>query len=195
MSSNGKPPNPRAFFISPDQSLGLGETPCQDSCRRTIKFISAVACVLTVKFTCATNLLRSALGNLALKFRHALSFAWSESLFASFGWESIHFNKFSIFYLLKKKIVVLTVLTNSNDHTVIFDEPIEKFEFIWLISCSFYNSWHNLKERGEIGIIDDQNTADVNVILPGNYTIKSIGKRLQDIFEKKGKKRHSETGR
>ena len=74
-------------------------------------------------------------------------------------------------------MVVLNVLTNSNDHTVYFDEPIEKFEFIRLTSCSFYNSWFNLKERGEIAIYDDKNVASVKRIYPGNYSIDTLGKK------------------
>ena len=64
--------------------------------------MSAVACVLSVKSTRATNLLRTAFGNLDLKFLHAFSFAWFEIFFAS-GLDFIHVNKFSIFYLLKIK--------------------------------------------------------------------------------------------
>ena len=81
-------------------------------------------------------------------------------------------------------MVVLTVLTNLNDHTVYFDEPIEKFEFIRLTSCSFYNSWFNLKERGEISIFDDKNVSAVNRIYPGNYTLYTIGKDIKKILEK-----------
>ena len=81
-------------------------------------------------------------------------------------------------------MVVLTVLTNSNDQTTFFDEPIEKFEFIRLISCSFHNSWHSLKERGEISIFDDKNVDAVNRIYPGNYTLHAIGKQIKKILEK-----------
>ena len=80
----------------------------------------------------------------------------------------------------------MTVLTNSNDHTVYFDEPIENFEFIRLTSCSFYNSWHNLKERGEIGIYDDKNNASVERIYPGNYSLDTLGKEIKNILEKEG---------
>ena len=83
MSSRGKPLIPRAFFISSDQSLELeSEALCQ-KLGSAFKRMSAVACVLSVKSTSATNLLRSALGNLDLKFLHAFSFAWFESFFAS----------------------------------------------------------------------------------------------------------------
>ena len=74
-------------------------------------------------------------------------------------------------------MVLLTVLTNSNDHTVVFYEPQEIFEFIRLIKCYLYNSWFNLKKKGEVTIFVDQNAAGVNVISPGNYTIKSMGKK------------------
>ena len=81
-------------------------------------------------------------------------------------------------------MVVLTVLTNSNDETIWFDKPIENFESIRLISCSFYNSWYNLKERGEIGIYDDQNVGSVKRIYPGNYSLYTIGKEIKKILEK-----------
>ena len=52
-------------------------------------------------------------------------------------------------------MTVLTIITNSNDHTVYFEKPLERgFEYIRLISCSLYNSWYNLKEKGEIGFVD-----------------------------------------
>lgn len=47
-------------------------------------------------------------------------------------------------------MVVLTVVIPQNGHTVYFDEPIPKTDYIRLISCSLFNSWHNLKETGEI---------------------------------------------
>ena len=66
------------------------------------------------------------------------------------------------------------------------DEPIEKIEYIRLISCSFYNSWHNLKERGEIGIFDDKNVGSVKRIYPGNYSLDTLGKKMKEIFDKEG---------
>ena len=83
-------------------------------------------------------------------------------------------------------MVVLTFLLNSNDQTIWLDQPIENFEFIRLISCSFYNSWTNLKERGEIGIYDDKNVSSVKRIYPGNFTISTLGKELKVILEKEG---------
>ena len=53
-------------------------------------------------------------------------------------------------------MTVLTIITNSNDHTVYFEKTLERgFEYIRLISCSLYNSWYNLKEKGEIGFVEN----------------------------------------
>ena len=43
-------------------------------------------------------------------------------------------------------MVLLTIVTNSNPHTLYFDHPIEKPSYIRLLSASLYNSWHNLKK-------------------------------------------------
>ena len=53
-------------------------------------------------------------------------------------------------------MVLLTIVTNSNPHTLYFDHPIEKPSYIRLLSTSLYNSCHNLKEEGFISI-DDPN--------------------------------------
>ena len=42
-------------------------------------------------------------------------------------------------------MVLLTIVTNSNPHTLYFDHPIEKPSYIRLLSASIYNSWNNLK--------------------------------------------------
>ena len=56
-------------------------------------------------------------------------------------------------------MTVLTIMTNSNDHTVYFKEPIKNFQFIKLVSCSFYNSWINLKENGIITSTENEDEA------------------------------------
>ena len=49
-------------------------------------------------------------------------------------------------------MTILTIIKNANDVIIYFENPLERgFEYIRLISCSFYNSWYNLKEKGEIG--------------------------------------------
>ena len=80
-------------------------------------------------------------------------------------------------------MVVLTVITNSNDHTVYFEKPLSRgSDCIRLISCSLYNSWYNLKEKGEIGFVDNKGITTTKSIPPGNYTLHSIGKKLREIF-------------
>ena len=81
-------------------------------------------------------------------------------------------------------MTILTIITNANDDTVYFENPLERgFEYIRLISCSLYNSWYNLKERGEIGFVDNSITT-TKIIPPGNYSLSSIGKKMQELFER-----------
>ena len=83
-------------------------------------------------------------------------------------------------------MTILTTITNANGHTVYFEKTLERgFENIRLISCSLYNSWYNLKERGEIGFVDNGITTTKR-IPPGNYTLSSIGKKLQGLFSEEG---------
>ena len=39
-------------------------------------------------------------------------------------------------------MVLLTIVTKSNPHTLYFDHPIEKPSYIRLLSASIYNSWN-----------------------------------------------------
>ena len=80
-------------------------------------------------------------------------------------------------------MVVLTVVTSSNPHTVYFDQPIPQPNYIRLLSCSLYNSWYNLKKEGEIALFDDNtdNAATIIKILPGHYTLESIAKELLSL--------------
>ena len=81
-------------------------------------------------------------------------------------------------------MTILTIITNSNDVIIYFENPLERgFEYIRLISCSLYNSWYNLKERGEIGFVDNSITT-TKIIPPGNYSLQSIGKKIQELFER-----------
>ena len=84
-------------------------------------------------------------------------------------------------------MTILTIITNANDHTVYFEKALERgFEYIRLISCSLFNSWYNLKEKGEIGFVDGRGITTTKRIPPGNYTLSSIGKRLEEIFNDEG---------
>ena len=80
-------------------------------------------------------------------------------------------------------MVILTIAAPSNPHTVYFDQPLRKPSYIRLVSCSLYNSWFNLKERGEITLITgpDRNTK-VRRLLPGHYTLKRLAHELDVAF-------------
>ena len=81
-------------------------------------------------------------------------------------------------------MTILTIITNSNDVIIYFENPLERgFEYIRLISCSLFNSWYNLKERGEIGFVENGITTTKR-IPPGHYTLQSIGKKMQELFER-----------
>ena len=70
-------------------------------------------------------------------------------------------------------MVLLTVVTTSNPHTLYFDHPIKKPSYIRLLSASLYNSWHNLKEEAVIYADTPNGTQDAK-ILPGHYTVDGL---------------------
>ena len=78
-------------------------------------------------------------------------------------------------------MVILTVVTKENPHTVYFDQPIQKPSYIRLLSCSLYNSWHSLEKDGII-FYKKVNAQDekTRYLRMGNYSLNDIG----DIFEK-----------
>ena len=51
-------------------------------------------------------------------------------------------------------MVVLTIIAPLNEHTVQFEQPIEKPTYIRLLSHSLYNSWYNLKNPGTVILIE-----------------------------------------
>ena len=79
-------------------------------------------------------------------------------------------------------MVVLTVVLQKNGETVYFDEPILQVHFIRLVSCSLYNSWHNLKT---VGLFTDRQTGKPAASIPeGNYTVTSLAKELMESLKK-----------
>ena len=78
-------------------------------------------------------------------------------------------------------MVILTVVTTENPHTVYFDQPIQKPSYIRLLSCSLYNSWDSLENDGII-LYKKVNKQDekIRYLRMGNYSLDDIG----DIFEK-----------
>ena len=77
-------------------------------------------------------------------------------------------------------MVLLTVVTTSNPHTLYFDHPIEKPNYIRLLSTSLYNSWHNLKEEAVIHADTPNTTLDAK-LLPGHYTVDDIVNGFNDL--------------
>ena len=77
-------------------------------------------------------------------------------------------------------MVLLTVVTTSNPHTLYFDHPIEKPNYIRLLSASLYNSWHNLKKEAVIHADTPNTTLDAK-LLPGHYTVDEIVNGFNDL--------------
>ena len=77
-------------------------------------------------------------------------------------------------------MVLLTVVTTSNPHTLYFDHPIEKPNYIRLLSASLYNSWNTLKEEATIYATDPNRTLEVK-LLPGHYTIDYLANTFNDL--------------
>lgn len=79
-------------------------------------------------------------------------------------------------------MVLLTIVTNSNPHTLYFDHPIEKPSYIRLLSASIYNSWDNLKEEAVISTTAGSNGSTTKVnLLPGHYTIDSLVNEFNEV--------------
>ena len=81
-------------------------------------------------------------------------------------------------------MVLLTVVTNSNPHTLYFDHPIEKPSSIRLQSASLYNSWYNLKHNASIVYLDltNDNKSLTKNLIPGHYTLEQLAKIIQGAF-------------
>ena len=74
-------------------------------------------------------------------------------------------------------MVLLTVVTTSNPHTLYFDHPIEKPSYLRLLSASLYSSWHTLKEEAVIYANTPNDTLEAR-LLPGHYTVDSLVKEF-----------------
>jgi len=47
-------------------------------------------------------------------------------------------------------MVVLTIITKKNGEELFFEDHLPEANYVRLLSCSFYNSWHNLSSVGRI---------------------------------------------
>ena len=80
-------------------------------------------------------------------------------------------------------MVLLTIVTTSNPHTLYFDNPIEKPSYIRLLSASLCNSWYNLKKHGAVTLYDKNNNPQTVPLLPGYYTPQTLASIITDMFE------------
>ena len=75
-------------------------------------------------------------------------------------------------------MVLLTVVTTSNPHTLYFDHPIKKPSYIRLLSASLYNSWNNLKKTGRPYTVHDIHPNRIHVhtkiAFQGIYTLETL---------------------
>jgi len=83
-------------------------------------------------------------------------------------------------------MVVLTIVAQKNGETVYFDMPIPQVHYMRLVSCSLYNSWHNLKAAGMIYV--DRSQACIASIPQGHYNLVSLEKELKSSIDEKKKR-------
>ena len=86
-------------------------------------------------------------------------------------------------------MVVLTLVTKKNGETIFLDQAIPQVHFMKLISCSLYNSWHNLKSVEQIHFKEDR---EVLASIPqGHYTYQSLAEELtQSLTSFKNEKKY-----
>ena len=74
-------------------------------------------------------------------------------------------------------MVLLTIFTTSNPHTLYFDHPIEKPNYIRLLSMSLYNSWYNLKGNTNLTFRSLTAGKIIKNINQGHYTLEQLSKQ------------------
>ena len=78
-------------------------------------------------------------------------------------------------------MVILTVVTTENPHTVYFDQPIQNPSYIRLLSCSLYTSWNSLEKDGILHYNKvNKQDYEIRYLQMGNYSLDDIG----NFFEK-----------
>ena len=81
-------------------------------------------------------------------------------------------------------MVVIRIVTQKNGETVYFDMSIPQVHYIKLISCSLYNSWNNLKNKGSLSIVESDGSVKVSIIPPGHYTLATLAKQMEESLKK-----------
>ena len=79
-------------------------------------------------------------------------------------------------------MVLLTIFTTSNPHTLYFDHPIEKPNYIRLLSMSLYNSRYNLKGNTNLTFRSITTGKIIKNINQGHYTLKQLSKEITGSF-------------
>ena len=80
-------------------------------------------------------------------------------------------------------MVLLTVVTTSNPHTLYFDHPIEKPSYIRLLSASLHNSWYTLKGNAALVYLDlSTNRSVTKTISQGHYTLEQLAEEIKGAF-------------
>ena len=86
-------------------------------------------------------------------------------------------------------MVLLTIVTNSNPHTLYFDHNVAKPNYIHLLSASMYNSWYNLAENGLMSVRLSHAGGNSQSLGSGSPTYVSItsgfAKTISDAFKEK----------
>ena len=85
--------------------------------------------------------------------------------------------------MLYSNMVLLTIVTNSNPHTLYFDHPIAKPSYIRLLSASLYNSWYNLKGDGALILRSITAAKITKTIKQGHYTLEQLSKEITGAFK------------
>ena len=83
-------------------------------------------------------------------------------------------------------MVVITIVTQKNGETVFFDEPFPKVHFMRLVSCTLYNSWHNLTREGFLFIKGNRDDILAN-ILKAFYNIDTLANEITKGVKEKNK--------
>lgn len=145
-----------------------------------LKYIWAEALCFSSNTTCATNWERSTFGNCWSKLSHAFFFfafciEWSQP---GVQWHIVvHYLK--QIYLFKYNMVLFTIVAPSNDHTVYFDQPIQKPNYILLFSFSLYSSWYNLERSCVIKI---KSNFKCIYFLPGHCTLENFVRTIKMLI-------------
>jgi len=78
-------------------------------------------------------------------------------------------------------MVVLTIVTQQNGQTIYLEDPLPGASYVRLLSCSFFNSWHNMIRVGRIFF--KETNAVIASSPQGHYNVESIVKELKSSFE------------